>query len=412
MQQKVLIIEDITTSLALLKKLVERAGLKPVVATTLAEARHIFLHSDPEHYLCAIVDYHLPDAPNGEAIDYAIDSFIPTIVSTGKLDADTRNRVLAKDVVDYIPKENAQVFDYLMRLLSRLEKNKGIEVIVADPKRQNRTAMAALLRRHNFITLECATTEDVETLLGKHPNVKLLLIDSEIKGELATQFVAHLRKTYSKETLAILGLSADENNLLSARFIKSGANDFVKKPFCHEELLCRITLNIDLIEKVETIRRTANTDYLTGLPNRRHFFYTVDQYQQAPLSHQSVALIDLDHFKRINDTYGHDAGDAVLKAVARRIASHCADLVVSRFGGEEFCVYLPDLPSEAAIERIEALRQHIASKPVNFKDQMLPVTASIGLTTASSTNVHEMLTRADKLLYQAKTGGRNQVAHD
>ena len=412
MQQKVLIIEDSSTSLALLKKLVERAGLKPVVATTLAEARHIFLHSDPEHYLCAIVDYHLPDAPNGEAIDYAIESFIPTIVSTGKLDADTRNRVLAKDVVDYIPKENAQVFDYLMRLLSRLEKNKGIEVIVADPKRQNRTAMAALLRRHNFITLECATTEDVETLLGKHPNVKLLLIDSEIKGELATQFVAHLRKTYSKETLAILGLSADENNLLSARFIKSGANDFVKKPFCHEELLCRITLNIDLIEKVETIRRTANTDYLTGLPNRRHFFYTVDQYQQAPLSHQSVALIDLDHFKRINDTYGHDAGDAVLKAVARRIASHCADLVVSRFGGEEFCVYLPDLPSEAAIERIEALRQHIASKPVNFKDQMLPVTASIGLTTASSTNVNEMLTRADKLLYQAKTGGRNQVAHD
>lgn len=412
MQQKVLIIEDSSTSLALLKKLVERAGLKPVVATTLAEARHIFLHSDPEHYLCAIVDYHLPDAPNGEAIDYAIESFIPTIVSTGKLDADTRNRVLAKDVVDYIPKENAQVFDYLMRLLSRLEKNKGIEVIVADPKRQSRTAMAALLRRHNFITLECATTEDVETLLGKHPNVKLLLIDSEIKGELATQFVAHLRKTYSKETLAILGLSADENNLLSARFIKSGANDFVKKPFCHEELLCRITLNIDLIEKVETIRRTANTDYLTGLPNRRHFFYTVDQYQQTPLSHQSVALIDLDHFKRINDTYGHDAGDAVLKAVARRIASHCADLVVSRFGGEEFCVYLPDLPSEAAIERIEALRQHIASKPVNFQDQMLPVTASIGLTTASSTNVHEMLTRADKLLYQAKTGGRNQVAHD
>ncbi|BBO29680.1 diguanylate cyclase [Alteromonas sp. I4] len=412
MQQKVLIIEDSSTSLALLKKLVERAGLKPVVATTLAEARHIFLHSDPEHYLCAIVDYHLPDAPNGEAIDYAIESFIPTIVSTGKLDADTRNRVLAKDVVDYIPKENAQVFDYLMRLLSRLEKNKGIEVIVADPKRQNRTAMAALLRRHNFITLECATTQDVETLLGKHPNVKLLLIDSEIKGELATQFVAHLRKTYSKETLAILGLSADENNLLSARFIKSGANDFVKKPFCHEELLCRITLNIDLIEKVETIRRTANTDYLTGLPNRRHFFYTVDQYQQAPLSHQSVALIDLDHFKRINDTYGHDAGDAVLKAVARRIASHCADLVVSRFGGEEFCVYLPDLPSEAAIERIEALRQHIASKPVNFQDQMLAVTASIGLTTASSTNVHEMLTRADKLLYQAKTGGRNQVAHD
>ncbi|MFS1702251.1 diguanylate cyclase [Alteromonas sp. AMM-1] len=412
MQQKVLVIEDSSTSLALLRKLVEQAGLKPVVATTLAEARHIFLHSDPEDYLCAIVDYHLPDAPHGEAIDYAIESFIPTIVSTGSVDAETRSVILAKDVVDYIPKENAQVFDYLMRLLARLEKNKGIGVIVADPKRQNRTAMAALLRRHNFITFECANTSDIEDLLSTYSNVKLLLIDSEVKGELPTQFVAHLRKTHNKESLAILGLSEDENNLLSARFIKSGANDFVRKPFCHEELLCRIMLNIDLIEKVETIRRTANTDYLTGLPNRRHFFYTVEQCQQSVIKHQSVALLDLDHFKRINDTYGHDAGDLVLKAIAKRIAQSCSDLIVSRFGGEEFCIYLPNLSAQEAIKRIEQLRQFIAAKPVNAEGQVLHITASIGLTTVSSPNIHDMLTRADQLLYQAKTGGRNQVVHD
>lgn len=412
MQQKVLVIEDSSTSLALLRKLVEQAGLKPVIATTLAEARHIFLHSDPEDYLCAIVDYHLPDAPNGEAIDYAIDSFIPTIVSTGNVDAVTRSVVLAKDVVDYIPKENAQVFDYLMRLLSRLEKNKGIGVIVADPKRQNRTAMAALLRRHNFITFECASTEEIDGLLSTYPNIKLLLIDSEVKGELPTQFVAHLRKSFDKETLAILGLSEDENNLLSARFIKSGANDFVKKPFCHEELLCRIMLNIDLIEKVETIRRTANTDYLTGLPNRRHFFYTVEHYKQSDLRYQSVALIDLDHFKQVNDNYGHDAGDAVLKAVAKRIAKHCSDMVVSRFGGEEFCIFLPDVPAEEAVKRIEVLRQHIAATPINYNGVSLPVTASIGLTTNASGNIHELLTQADKLLYEAKSSGRNRIVHD
>ena len=412
MQQKVLIIEDSASSISLLTKLVEMAQLRPVLATSLTAAKHIFIHSDPEDYLCAIVDYDLPDAPNGEAIDFAVKSYLPTIVTTARLDEDIRKAVLARDVVDYIPKENAQIFDYLMRLIGRLEKNKTTGVLVINPKRNERTAMAALLRRHNFITYECATAAQAETLLDEHSHIKLVFVDSAIQDKPPTQFVAWLRKQYSKEDLAIIGVANDRNNLLSARFIKSGANDFVRKPYHLEEFLCRVNQNIELLENVETIRRTANTDYLTGLPNRRHFFYTVNKMQRNQPANQALALLDLDFFKAINDTHGHDAGDEVLKVVANRLAVLCADVIIARFGGEEFCLYLPDTTAHKAVTRLEEIRRNISEHPVKFGELTLHVTVSIGLTTRSDHNIQAMLTTADKLLYQAKHNGRNRVEHD
>ena len=111
MQRKVLIIEDSKTSMSLMRNLITKAKLRPICTTSLVEAKHVFSSSAPEEYLCAVVDYNLPDAPDGEAIDFAIESFLPTIVVTGRLDEATRTTILKKNVVDYIPKENAQVYD-------------------------------------------------------------------------------------------------------------------------------------------------------------------------------------------------------------------------------------------------------------------------------------------------------------
>lgn len=412
MQQKVLIIEESRSNINLLKKLVEMAGLKPLIATSLTAAKHIFMHSDPEDYLCAIVEYELPDAPHGEAIDFTIQSYLPTIVTTARLNEDIRDAVLSRDVVDYIPKENAQIFDYLKRLLGRLEKNKTTGVLVINPKRSERSAKAALLRRHNFITYECATAADAESLLDEHSHIKLIFVDSNLQDKPATQFIAWLRKQYSKEDLAIIGVANDRSSLLTAQFIKSGASDCVRKPYHLEEFLCRVNQNIELLENVETIRRNANTDYLTGLPNRRHFFYTVNKKQRNQPSQQALALLDLDFFKAINDTHGHDAGDEVLKVVANRLAVMCADVIIARFGGEEFCMYLPDTSPHEAVSRLQGVCRKISEHPVRFGELDLKVTISIGLTTRSDSNIQAMLTTADKLLYQAKHNGRNRVEHD
>lgn len=409
MQRKVLVIENSQKSLQLVSKLVNKAGLTPEGVSSLTEARVRFSMSTPEEYLCAVVAYSLPDAPHGEAIDFTISAFMPTIVVTEQTDADTRKAILSREIVDYLVKENHQIYDYLGRLLARLDKNKTIGVLVVDDKRKSRTAMVSLLRRHNFLVYSASGQDEAMAFLSDNPHIQLMLVDYSIDDNEGIHFIAELRRAYSKEEMAIIGIAEDRTGLLPATFLKSGANDFLRSPFCHEEFLCRVMQNLELLENVETIRRVANSDYLTGLPNRRHFFFTIATQYRQQADNQALALIDLDHFKAVNDTYGHDAGDAVLKTVAELMASLFPDVPVARFGGEEFCIYLPDLPEEEALKRVEYFRHVVSETPVLYRDKLLSVTTSIGLVFAGNDAIETLLTEADKLLYDAKTGGRNQV---
>lgn len=409
MQRKVLIIEDGKTSMNLMRSLITKAKLRPICTTSLVEAKHIFSSSAPEEYLCAVVDFHLPDAPNGEAIDFAIASFLPTIVITDRLDESIRTIILNKSVVDYIPKENAQVYEYLTRLLNRLDKNKKIAVLVIDDSRVSRQSMTALLRRHNFITFEASNAEQGVAFLRNNSNIKLAIIDDNISG---IQMISELRKLYSKEDLGIIGISSDTTSGLSARFIKSGATDYLHTPFCHEEFFCRIMQNVERLENIETIRRVANLDYLTGLPNRRHFFERVAANLKIMPQYQSLAIIDIDHFKNVNDTFGHDCGDYTLKELAKLVAEFFTDYTAARFGGEEFCVYFSNVAPQKVREIMEKFREAIANKSLTFEKQRLSCTVSVGLTHKSKGGINAMLRLADEHLYRAKSAGRNQVVGD
>jgi diguanylate cyclase (GGDEF)-like protein len=412
MQRKVLIIEDSKTSMTLMRSLITKAKLRPICTTSLVEAKHVFSSSAPEEYLCAVVDFHLPDAPNGEAIDFAIESFLPTIVVTGSLDESTRTTILNKSVVDYIPKENAQVYDYLTRLLNRLDKNKKVGVLVVDDSRVSRHSMTALLRRHNFITFEASDAEQGIESLRSNSNIKLAIIDENMPGMSGIQMISELRKSYSKEDLGIIGISSDTTSGLSARFIKSGATDYLHKPYCHEEFFCRIMQNVERLEHIETIRRVANSDYLTGLPNRRHFFTRVAANQKITPNSQSLAIIDIDHFKKVNDTYGHDCGDYTLKELAKLVAEYFSEYTAARFGGEEFCVYFSNTSSEKVLQIMENFRVAIENKTLNFEKKSLSCTVSIGLTHKSKGGINAMLRLADEHLYSAKNNGRNQIVSD
>lgn len=197
--------------------------------------------------------------------------------------------------------------------------------------------------------------------------------------------------------------------LMSAHFIKSGANDFLRVPYCHEEFLCRVMQNVEYIESVEEIRRVANTDYLTGLPNRRHFFYMVTVQHQKLLENHALALIDLDFFKSINDTHGHDAGDIVLKAIAALIEFYFPDEIISRFGGEEFCIYMLSITLENACKRLEDFRKVVEAEVIQLPKTDIKVTCSIGVSGTHTQRVDKLLSLADKQLYAAKHDGRNQV---
>jgi diguanylate cyclase (GGDEF)-like protein len=409
MQQKVLVIEDSTTSMKVLRKLIEKAGLMPVSAMTLTEARHIFNNDVPEDYLCALVDFNVPDAPDGESIDFTIESFIPTIVITGRLDQKTRHKILAKEIVDYIPKENAQVYEYLSRLMTRLQKNKKIAVLVVDDSRVSRAAIASLLQRHNFKTYEASDGLEGLEALRQHNDIKLVLTDENMPNMNGVEMVAEIRRKYNKENLAIIGLSSMDSDGLSARFLKSGANDYLPKDFGHEEFFCRIVQNIEHLENVEAIHRAANSDYLTGLPNRRHFFTRVQAGLIVAPSLLSLAIIDIDNFKKLNDLHGHDGGDKVLKEIAKLLAVRFISHTVCRFGGEEFCIFMPHISHDKAHDMLSSFCEEIAARQIMFNDKVINCTLSIGLSCEYSGDIKQTLKQADINLYEAKQQGKNRV---
>ena len=412
MPQKVLIIEDTKDSMDAITLLIKHATLKPVCAYSLTEARHIFSSSAPEDFLCAIVNYTLPDAPKGQAIDFAIRSFLPTIVVTELLDDGTRSSILNKEIVDYILKENDQVYTYLNRLLTRLTKNKDVGVLVVDASRASRSTVVSLLRRHNFITYEATDGAQGLAVLAKYSNIKLTVVDDNLPNMSGIEMLSQLRCNFEKEDLAVIGISSGTGLGVSARFIKSGANDYLPKPYCHEEFFCRIMQNVEYVENIDLIRRAANSDFLTGLPNRRYFFERVASSTRLMPICQCLALIDIDHFKAVNDTYGHDCGDYSLRVIAKLVAEHFKAYIPARFGGEEFCIFMPNLTVDEAFLILDNFRQSLAKKSLSFEGNNFHCQVSIGLTGKNDGGVKAMLRRADEYLYIAKNNGRNQVVID
>lgn len=409
MKYKVLLIEHNSATTRVLKRVIGKVNFDVVCASTLTEAKHIFETSTPEEFLCAVVDYSLPDALHGEAIDFALQAFVPVVVITNKTDEDIRKHILSKEVVDYIPKQNAQIYEYLSRLLQRLEKNQQIGVLVVDDSRTNRNSIAPLLRRHNFTVYETNTANNVLDLLYANGDIKLVVVDEVLPEMEGTQIVADIRRSFNKNEISIIGVSGARKPALLARFLKSGANDFLTRPYCHEEFFCRIMQNVEYIEQIDVIRRTANTDYLTNLPNRRHFFNQVEAILKRGLDTMSLALLDLDHFKHINDEYGHDYGDKVLKETGKLLIKHFGQYKISRFGGEEFCVFLPNINNEEATQMLNQFRQTFADKLFKHQSKTVSCTISIGVTDKYNKRLESMLTQADKHLYQAKAQGRNCV---
>ena len=176
---------------------------------------------------------------------------------------------------------------------------------------------------------------------------------------------------------------------------------------------------IDVIKKINFMysqtRFLSVTDSLTGLYNRRHFEDTLErEFLRASRynNHLSFAIIDVDFFKKVNDTYGHSTGDYVLKEVAYLILQNLRKTdMVFRYGGEEFAVIITETPKEKAIVPLERLRKAVEEYPFSYNGQNINVTISIGISEVCEniTTVHQLFDDADKALYKAKENGRNQI---
>ena len=259
---------------------------------------------------------------------------------------------------------------------------------------------------------------------SREQGLDLLMVSLHLAGEDGLRLCSRFRSQDETRHVPIL-LILDEDELEQlTKGLELGVTDYLIRPIDHNELLARTRTQIrrrryhdKLREMLDKSVSLAYTDALTGIYNRRYMNAHLDRKimeisdTQKPLS---VVIFDIDHFKQVNDNYGHAGGDEVLRTLAERVGSSIRDFdLLARYGGEEFVVIMPSTPADVAAMVAERLRQRLEAQAfeVSGHDQPLPITASLGVATTTDPmeTADNLLARADTALYAAKRGGRNRV---
>lgn len=300
-----------------------------------------------------------------------------------------------------------------------------MKILVAEDESVTRGGIVALLKKWGYEVLATDNGLAAWHALQEPDAPRLAIVDWMMPGMDGAQLCKTVRQLMPEPYTYILLLTARHEQEDIIRGLDAGADDYVTKPFDAHELQVRLRagtrileLQDELIAARETRRQQATHDVLTGAFNRR----TVLEGLQRELSRAQregtsvgVILMDLDHFKLINDTHGHPMGDMVLREAVyrlqRELRSH--DLL-GRYGGEEFLIVLPGCPIAETVTVAERLRQRLASEPIKLSEGQILVTGSFGVasSTADSENVEALIQTADASLYRAKHEGRNRVVYE
>ena len=297
-----------------------------------------------------------------------------------------------------------------------------IRVLVADDSAVSRKLVEHTLSEKRYsLVFAKSGRETVDLFALHHP--ALVIVDWVMPDLTGIEICKHIRsKTQASYTYIIL-LTAKSAKESVVEGLAAGADDYLTKPFHPEELIARVGVGLRIMElqreievKNTLLQELALTDSLTSLPNRR----AIEDWAARQLSGAArygfsfwVALADLDHFKTVNDTYGHDAGDTVLKAFSQilKAKSRRSD-ICGRIGGEEFLFVLTHSTEEDAKRVVESVRAELEATKFDFNGNCLTVTASFGLAGFSGTrppDFNRLIAQADLALYSAKRLGRNRV---
>jgi two-component system cell cycle response regulator len=300
----------------------------------------------------------------------------------------------------------------------------GYKILIIDDSKAIRQLILKTLNRTDLFD-ECFEAvngfDGFNVLLNE--KIDIVLCDVEMPGMDGFKFLGMVNSQQEMQNIPVLLLTGHEDMATKIRGLEQGASDYVTKPFSPEELLARVKIHLKikmlqdhLKESNQLLRKLSQTDPLTELHNRRHMMTTMEvEFDRSQRAGSPVAflMIDLDHFKRVNDTYGHQQGDIVLKKTSKEIQRQLRQYdSAARFGGEEFALLFPETSRDEALLVAERLRQSIAS--MQFTDSLaeLKITASLGVAAMPHNNIHsieDLIRLADDALYVAKSNGRNRV---
>jgi diguanylate cyclase (GGDEF)-like protein len=298
-----------------------------------------------------------------------------------------------------------------------------MKILIADDESLSRKMLQRLLEKWGYDVIVAEDGNAAWEHLTSPDAPRMALLDWMMPGQNGVDVCREMRKTRPEPYTYILLLTAKDAKESIVEGLESGADDYLTKPFHPQELRARIQvgsrlldLEDNLVQAREAMRYKATHDALTGVWNRGTILETLERevvrsYREG-LS-LGVLIADLDHFKSVNDTYGHLTGDAVLREVTKRMVADVRSYdAVGRYGGEEFLILLPNCNQGETEEKSERLRRAIIREPIDTESGQLKITMSIGGVATSSwpkNTASQILQMADSALYRAKEDGRNRT---
>jgi diguanylate cyclase (GGDEF)-like protein len=298
-----------------------------------------------------------------------------------------------------------------------------MRILIAEDDPVSRRLLEAKLVKWGYdVAVTCDGDEAWEALRSEDAP-RLAILDWMMPGIDGVEICRRIRKEMQEPYTYIILLTALHRDEDLVTGMESGADDYITKPFKANELRVRlragrriIELQNELIEAREALRERATHDPLTGLWNHEEILRILGrQLSRAKREggDVSVVMADLDHFKKVNDTHGHMAGDAVLRQTSRRMLSMVRDYdYIGRYGGEEFLLVLPGCNREGAADLAGRLCLLISSEGMDIPEGMIPITISFGVASTckgSKRDADSLVHAADMALYRAKENGRNRV---
>ena len=347
-----------------------------------------------------IINNSLRDVENNEHLEYIL-KYSDNVIVITKLEDNFLESSLKTKVIDYIIKEDTHSIEYLVKLIKRLGKNKDLNVLIVEDSKIIRKHEKEILKKIKLNVFESENGKRALEIL-KEKNIDLLITDLVMPGMDGEELIAKVRENYSMNSLPIIVISENEDTNKFLKTLKLGANDYLKKPFLKEELMIRVNNLLDVYDNMRKIENQLKKDPLTGAYNRFYLEHILENAFNV-YETKSIAMLDIDFFKKINDTYGHQIGDEILKHFVNTIKNSVrkSDVLV-RYGGEEFLIFMPNTSKKEAAIVIYKIKK--ALKP--YKD--IKYTFSAGIADEGE-SLAEMIKIADERLYKSKEDGRDKI---